>query len=427
MPRLTNVNPSYRRHRASGQAVVTLNGIDHYLGPHGTKASRNEYDRVIAEWLVNGRRDIGSGSDLTVSEIVAKYWLHAQIYYRRPDGTPGNELVKVKTATAPLVRLYGRTPANAFGPLALDAVRAEMITFGWCRESVNSQIGRVKMLFKWAVAKEMIPSSVHHGLTAVAGLQRGRTAARESTPVRPVAMVAVEQTIPHLSPTIAAMVRLQLLTGARPGEICSLRTRDIDQSGEVWTITPADHKTAHHGHARTIHVGPHARVVLLPFLNLAAPDAFIFSPAAAESDRLARLHEARKTPISCGNRPGTNRRLRPKRKAGDRYDVAGYRRAIARACDIAFPAPAPLARQEIETLSHWQNRLTSEQRQRLADWQSAQRWHPHQLRHTAATAIRKQFGLEAAQFVLGHTTLKMTEIYAERNADAAKAVAAAIG
>ena len=45
MPKLTNSVPKYRKHRASGQAVVTLNGRDHYLGPHGTKASRIEYDR----------------------------------------------------------------------------------------------------------------------------------------------------------------------------------------------------------------------------------------------------------------------------------------------------------------------------------------------------------------------------------------------
>jgi len=52
MPKLVNSQPKYRRHRASGQAVVTLNGNDCYLGPHGTKASRIEYDRVVAEWMV---------------------------------------------------------------------------------------------------------------------------------------------------------------------------------------------------------------------------------------------------------------------------------------------------------------------------------------------------------------------------------------
>jgi hypothetical protein len=49
MPRRRNFIPSYRLHRASGQAVVTLNGVDHYLGLHGTETSRREYDRVTAE------------------------------------------------------------------------------------------------------------------------------------------------------------------------------------------------------------------------------------------------------------------------------------------------------------------------------------------------------------------------------------------
>ncbi len=56
MPTLLNAVPKYRKHKASGQAVVTIGGVDHYLGPHGTKASKNEYDRVIAEWMANGRQ-----------------------------------------------------------------------------------------------------------------------------------------------------------------------------------------------------------------------------------------------------------------------------------------------------------------------------------------------------------------------------------
>lgn len=47
--------PSYRLHRPSGQAVVTLNGRDCYLGRHGTPESRLEYDRLVCEWLAVGR------------------------------------------------------------------------------------------------------------------------------------------------------------------------------------------------------------------------------------------------------------------------------------------------------------------------------------------------------------------------------------
>ena len=55
MPRLVNSSPKYRRHKSSGKAVVTLNGRDFYLGPYGSKASRIEYDRLVAEWMANHR------------------------------------------------------------------------------------------------------------------------------------------------------------------------------------------------------------------------------------------------------------------------------------------------------------------------------------------------------------------------------------
>ena len=60
-------------------------------------------------------------------------------------------------------------------------------------------------------------------------------------------------------------------------------------------------------------------------------------------------------------------------------------------------------------------RLTPKQKADLAAWHKAHRWHPHQLRHTAATEIRRAFGLEAAQLALGHSSTQVTEaVYAER-------------
>ena len=50
MPRLTQANPAYRKHRASGQAIVRIHGKTIYLGRWKSKASRAEYDRVITEF-----------------------------------------------------------------------------------------------------------------------------------------------------------------------------------------------------------------------------------------------------------------------------------------------------------------------------------------------------------------------------------------
>ena len=46
-------------------------------------------------------------------------------------------------------------------------------------------------------------------------------------------------------------------------------------------------------------------------------------------------------------------------------------------------------------------------------------WTPHRLRHNAATTIRREFGLEAAQLLLGHARADVTQLYAE--ADMSKA------
>jgi hypothetical protein len=70
MPRRNSI-PSYRLHHGSGQAVVTLNKVDHYLGKHGTPESHSEYDRLIAAWLANGKVLRPRGHDLTVEEVLA--------------------------------------------------------------------------------------------------------------------------------------------------------------------------------------------------------------------------------------------------------------------------------------------------------------------------------------------------------------------
>ncbi|HRQ73988.1 MAG TPA: tyrosine-type recombinase/integrase, partial [Phycisphaerales bacterium] len=61
-------------------------------------------------------------------------------------------------------------------------------------------------------------------------------------------------------------------------------------------------------------------------------------------------------------------------------------------------------------------RLTDREKRELAEWRRTHRWHPHQLRHSAATRIRREFGLEAAQLVLGHSSAVITDaVYAERD------------
>jgi integrase len=296
-----------------------------------------------------------------------------------------------------------------------------MVEYDWCRSYINKQVVRIKAVFRWAAENELIPGGVYHALRSVTSLRKGRCGVRESESVRPVTIECVNAVRPFVSRQVWALIQLQLFSGARAGELVCLRPCDMNTTGGVWAYQPDDHKTAHHGHRREIHFGPRSQEVLKPFLNRRV-DAYMFSPREAETERRAQAHARRRTRLSCGNTPGSNKKPSPQRPAGDRYDTTSYRRAIARACDKAFPPPEELARRKGETVRAWKDRLTDAQKQRLDQWQRDRRWHPHQIRHTAGTELRREFGIEVARIVLGHRSAAITEVYAEL--DQAKAHAA---
>ncbi|MGD0464927.1 MAG: site-specific integrase [Tepidisphaeraceae bacterium] len=424
-PKGSNATPSYCLHKPSNRGYATFDGnVIYFPGDYGTRASRAAYDRTLSEFLVNGRRlpDVTSIDDITISEIIATYWKHVEGYYSE------KEAGVIRLALRPLNRLYGSTLAAKFGPLALKAVQAEMVGMDWSRGVVNKQIIRIRQMFRWAVANEMVPAAVYQALATLSGLKRGKTEARETAPIKPVPPAHVDATLNAVSPAIADMIRLQLLTGARPGEICGMTVGSLDTRGDVWVCRPSEHKTAHRGYEREIRLGPQAQEIVKKYLK---PDiaAFLFSPDEVERDRRAVQRLERKSPVqpSQVQRAVRSRKRGRKFAFGFRYTVDSYRRAIWRGCDKANPPPPPLAKQDAETLDQWKARLTAKQREELRKWRSDHRWHPHQLRHNFATNVRREHGIEMAKIILGHRSVAMTEIYAEADVKRATEIMGAMG
>lgn len=434
MPRLTVSTPKDRHHRASGQAVVTIAGTDRYLGPWKSRGSIVEYDRLVGEWLAAGRPTAlpAAAHQLTVAELLASFWRFCQGHYKKHGRETGTAATYKRIMS--LIRAkYGHTLAENFGPLSLKAIQLHLLKEGRSRLYINDDVRRIQRIFKWAASEQLIGAAVSMALDTVEGIQKGRTSAREYEVVLPVDDATVDATLPHLSPIVADMIRLQRLTGARPGEVVILRPGDIDRSHEVWKFIPAEHKTEHHNVARTIFIGPKAQAVLAPYL-LRASDAYCFSPKEAEKKRRVKLHENRATPLSCGNVPGSNRRRRIDRPLQDRYTGNSYRRAIYRGCELAFNMPREL--REIPTKRYdraakkWAIVPAAEREElqrKAAEWRAAHAWTPHQLRHAAATEIRAKFGLEAVQVSLGHTNMKTSEIYTAKNHELAARVAKEVG
>ena len=104
------------------------------------------------------------------------------------------------------------------------------------------------------------------------------------------------------------------------------------------------------------------------------------------------------TPKGQGNTRGSNRKADPKKLPGDAYTTGSYRKAVLSAIERAN-----------------------------ADDKKVQRFTPHRLRHTAATRIRKEIGLDSARAVLGERSLGMADEYAEIDAKLAEKAMAKFG
>lgn len=380
--------PKYSRHTATGNAKVRIDGKDHYLGPYGSEESKKLYDELIARWLCAGLKP--DSVNVTLNRLCVLYIEHAESYYRK-DGNVTSEVASIRTALKMLLRQFGRLPVNDFSPIKLKKVREAMIAAGWVRTSINKQVRRITRMLRWGVESELVAPDVHTACKAVPGLRFGRSAAVESDKVKPVLMDDIQAVEPFVSRQIWAMIQLQLVTGMRPGEVRSIRMCDIDRSNDVWEYKPASHKTQHHGRNRRVFIGKKGQDIIRQFLK-ADQTARLFSPRDAERERSDERRENRVSPLTPSQRARKHKE-RPLKTAGNQYTKDSYNRAITRACEEA----------EIDS------------------------WAPNQLRHNAATEIRKTHGIDVARAVLGHSSMDVTEIYAEIDFDKARAVIGEIG
>jgi integrase len=293
--------------------------------------------------------------------------------------------------------IFGGDLAADFGPLKLKRAReifceqkvknADRL---WSRTQVNKQTRRLVRIFKWGVSEELIEPSQWQAMEAIEPLKKGETDAPESSPVRAIPWETAQKTMEHASPTVAAMIRLHWLTGMRSSNLCELRARDIDMSKDVWEYIPSEHKNAWKDQQLFIAIGPEAQALLFQFVWSRPPDEYLFSPRDSAIWQSQKRWQERKSPrwlSAAAKRGRINPRLRNK------YDAHSYKNAVGHACKKA----------------------------------KIDEWHPHQLRHSRGTEIKKRFGAEASRVSLGHSTLSATEIYAERDHDLARKVAREMG
>lgn len=435
--------PRISVHPRSGNARVRYQGREIWLGRHGSPEAQAKFNQLVHE-IVSDRllprsdqdRVLGDGKGKasetpagppehhqpletfaetvlfgnqesaetgpTIAEMCSRFLVHAERFYRDNHGEPTSTLGNIKTAIRAL-RRFDDMSAAEFGPILLEelmhSLASEKVP---CRKSgrrldyrprvtVNRTIKTIRMIFDWAVSRELVPPEKTQAMKSLKLLAKGRTLARELPKVRPVDDAVVEQTLPQLPRVVADMVRLQRLTGCRPGEVCQIRPGDIDRERIPWIWRLDRHKNEWREQDSEIAIGPRGRALLEPYLARPA-DWPCFLSNESEKERNTQRRRSRKSPMTPSQRR-RRQRTRLKKSHQRPYAGASYRRAITRACEKLG-------------IKHWT---------------------PNQLRHSAATETRAKHGLEAAQSRLGHKHAKTTEIYAETDRRKAMALAEEFG
>ena len=138
--------PNYRLHKASGQAFVELDGRRFYLGKYESKASREEYDRRIAEYLANGRKlpPTLAKTGTSCQELAVKFLEWAEEYFMSQPKSFNH----VKTAMGFLVKHFGRESADNFAPMSLIFLQKQLVEHGYARLMVNRYVAIIKQAFK---------------------------------------------------------------------------------------------------------------------------------------------------------------------------------------------------------------------------------------------------------------------------------------
>lgn len=300
---------------------------------------------------------------ITVAELSSLWDAHCRQYYSASAAT--NAVVAVRLFR----ELYGNASVSELTHADMLRLRDALVRSGVCRTTVNRRLWCVKYMLTWALDEALIPATVKAELTQVRGVKRGRSAAPERAPVRPVDDATIDATLAHMMPNTADMVRVHRLTGMRPCELCAMRWPHIDTTQTPWIyrVPPEANKNGWRGELgrpRVICIGPKARAILERHRNGGnAP----FSPSVSMREYLSAKHENAVSPRSAAQM------AKPKghvpRVLGDSWTTSAYTRSIHAACERAGIAP----------------------------------WGANRLRHAFGTEVRRRFGLEAARAVLGHT------------------------
>lgn len=396
-------------YRKKNSAVVNWRGRPYHLGPwdatrgEPSEAAAKRLAELVALW--RGDPDAGAGGlpgDTMLAELWQRWRASPEAEGRLTEQAARAERFLFGTAAEPGPYCHHR--ATAFRGEELRAFQRALVSAGLSRDSVTKTVRCVRECFAWGLIGRHVGYDQFRELELVPAPPAGKV--KEAVKRRGVLWETAELAVGRLSPPLAACCRLLWLTGARPGELLSIRAGEVLTGGSlhavsgvvldltrlgVWGVVRRTHKTDGTEYDRVIFFGPQAQRLLAPILAERRADEHLFRPADGREWDLARKRAGRK-PGGYGTykkRKGGKAKRRP----GLVYGSHALTTAVRRACE-AGGGPA---------------------------------WTPYQLRHQVSVLVQQRFGRDAARVFLGHQVGGVTERYAGGDLERAAEVARAWG
>ena len=316
---------------------------------------------------------------ILVADLVDAFMSDARTRYvkhGRQTGTAANYWQALK----PVLMRYGEKLTSEFTLDTLEEYQRELDrSRRLCRRQVNKRIQAITFVFTWGArhrinGERYVPAEIASELRLIAPLRSGYADSVDHPRKGAVSQADVDAVLPFLSSTVADMVRVQVLTGARPQEIRLMRAGDFETvSPDLWYYRPSEYKTEQFGGEKIVSIGPRAIAILAPRISGKEPGEYLFAPSEANAEKNARrTPDAQKTPSRLAR--DARRAENPLRRFNGCYRRDTYALAIKRAC---IRAGVPV-------------------------------WTPYQLRKLRGTELDRAFGAETAAAVLGHRDVATT-------------------
>ena len=354
--------------------------------PQKVLSFKSPYDAI--EQIINPSQII------TIGELLDKYSVYAEKTTRPIRSNGEHPDLQFTKRVQKFLEPYHLWPVSNFGPDDLLNVQNALAEYEYAqgkkekrytRRSINDTIDWIRRIWKWGMGRQLITAEQIQGLEEVKSIRMGDAKAHDNHKRARVTEEDFQKVVNAVSSVVGDMLELIWYTAMRPYEVCDIRPFDIlCDDPDCWLYIPGrdqtpvgKHKTTRFERVKVIPLTQKCQEILKSRIKCFDSKEYIFSPKQAVQEFIEKNSANRKTPLSCGNRPGTNRKTHPMVKPGKKYEHHALRNACKRGCKRA----------------------------------GVEVFVPYDLRRTRATGTRSILGKEAAKVLLGHTKTDTTDIY----------------